>query len=395
MSSNAFGAKGPKKPHLVRGSGGVQAEIQDLRSDVEEGFQYTENQAFQRGIHPEDVVNTNLVWDNATRTFTIEASGSGYRTIVEGVEYIKTSDESIVVPDEEGPHFIFFGAGGVLQTLPAFDLRILTKWSFLMEIYWDATNKYGVVLANERHTQVINGWEHFAQHSTLRSVLDRRNPNKIFGLTPGAGAPGGAGTVNSHAQFSIAHGLIWDEDILNDSEDRAQQLTPIAQIPILYLEGDENDPSWRTKLPDDFPLIQNGALGPDSPGPTQVIFDSSGGNGLVAYNQNNGGTWQLTEVNNNDYVIVHYFASNDIRYGVVGILGQATYLTTNAAEAGAEEELKTITLVKLPTLEWVWLYSMIFQSGTTKTNDAAASIETTAAGDAAIDWRDQPPRTAG
>jgi len=38
MASKAFGSKGPDKPHLVRGSGGLQAEVQDLRDDVEEAM---------------------------------------------------------------------------------------------------------------------------------------------------------------------------------------------------------------------------------------------------------------------------------------------------------------------------------------------------------------------
>lgn len=42
MSNSYFSSKGPKKPHLLRGSGGVQAEVQDLRSDVDEAFDAVE-----------------------------------------------------------------------------------------------------------------------------------------------------------------------------------------------------------------------------------------------------------------------------------------------------------------------------------------------------------------
>lgn len=41
--SNAFGTQRPKKAHLMRGSGGLSAEISDLRADVEEGFQNAED----------------------------------------------------------------------------------------------------------------------------------------------------------------------------------------------------------------------------------------------------------------------------------------------------------------------------------------------------------------
>lgn len=36
--SRAFGNQGPHKGHLVRGTGGLQGEVQDLRNDTDEGF---------------------------------------------------------------------------------------------------------------------------------------------------------------------------------------------------------------------------------------------------------------------------------------------------------------------------------------------------------------------
>jgi len=47
--SKAFGSQRARKQHLLRGTGGLQAEIQDLRNDVEEGFQNLE----ERGGYPE------------------------------------------------------------------------------------------------------------------------------------------------------------------------------------------------------------------------------------------------------------------------------------------------------------------------------------------------------
>lgn len=43
--SKAFGSQRAHKQHLLRGSGGLQSEIQDLRNDVEEGFQNLEERA--------------------------------------------------------------------------------------------------------------------------------------------------------------------------------------------------------------------------------------------------------------------------------------------------------------------------------------------------------------
>lgn len=45
MASRSFGQKAASKPHLVRGTGGLQGEIADLRADTEEGFQAMEGEA--------------------------------------------------------------------------------------------------------------------------------------------------------------------------------------------------------------------------------------------------------------------------------------------------------------------------------------------------------------
>jgi hypothetical protein len=41
-TSVAFSGERPQKPHLLRGTGGLQAEVQDVRNDVEAGFQSIE-----------------------------------------------------------------------------------------------------------------------------------------------------------------------------------------------------------------------------------------------------------------------------------------------------------------------------------------------------------------
>jgi|GEM_PF-5063803 len=49
--SKAFGSQRAHKAHLLRGSGGLQSEIQDLRNDVEEGFQNFEERAGFPELH--------------------------------------------------------------------------------------------------------------------------------------------------------------------------------------------------------------------------------------------------------------------------------------------------------------------------------------------------------
>ena len=45
-TSTFFGQKAPAIPHLVRGSGGLAGEINDLRADVDEAFSAQEGAGF-------------------------------------------------------------------------------------------------------------------------------------------------------------------------------------------------------------------------------------------------------------------------------------------------------------------------------------------------------------
>jgi hypothetical protein len=48
MSSQYFGSKGPRRPHLVQGKRGAAGEVEDLRNDVDEAFETLENNGLVR-----------------------------------------------------------------------------------------------------------------------------------------------------------------------------------------------------------------------------------------------------------------------------------------------------------------------------------------------------------
>lgn len=69
MASRSFGSKAPAKPHLVRGSGGWQAEVSDLRADTEEGFLAMEAEVSAQAVAQANIrLNTQ---PTATDTITI------------------------------------------------------------------------------------------------------------------------------------------------------------------------------------------------------------------------------------------------------------------------------------------------------------------------------------
>lgn len=322
-----------------------------------------------------DRSKTTMDFDNATRTLTVSPTGSDF-VLRSSRRDFRFSSLSLQISDVEGTHFVYLDSDGALAELLAFDERIITEWAFVSEIYWDAGAKVGILVADERHGAQLEGDDHLARHRALGAQLDRSNRSAVFDITGGAGSPNGNGSIDSHAQVSFADGQIYDEDLRLRSVDAPQVLSPIAQLPVYYLDG----PNWRMKPADNFPLVQSGALGHD--GVTPIY---TGASGRCAYNPISGGEGALVEVSNNDYFCVHIAAINGLRNRVASFLGHQIYLTAPAAEAGVPEELKTLYTIGLPTLEWVWLYTIAFQTGAYGNAVAARIVSSTS--DLALDWR--------
>lgn len=80
MASRSFSSKVPQKGHLVRGSGGLQGEIADLRADVEEGFVSTESELRGPAIAQANIrLNTQ---PTATDTLTIGANIYEFKALI-------------------------------------------------------------------------------------------------------------------------------------------------------------------------------------------------------------------------------------------------------------------------------------------------------------------------
>jgi hypothetical protein len=117
----------------------------------------------------------------------------------------------------------------------------------------------------------------------------------------------------------------------------------------------------------------------------------------VPYNEWTGATWQLTEVSNNGFVLMHYFATNCIATPVMGVVGQADYSTIGDARDGAEAELASLLMGTLPTPEMVPIATVIFQTSDSYSNVPQARIRSTNDGSDYLDWRkkDLPGGAAG
>ena len=196
-----------------------------------------------------------------------------------------------------------------------------------------------------------------ATHSYLHTILGARY---LSGLAL-QNFTIGSGNSDADAQFTSDEGSIRDEDILHT-------IPAQTQIPILYRQGQY----WRKKVADAYPLIYSGSAG------------YTGANGRPAYNEYTGGAWQLTQMSNTNFILVHFFGTNDVNNKVIGVVGTQQYNNITAARTGANSEISN--LQDLPFAEFVPIGSVIFQSNN-YSNAVKARVVQTDLGENYVDFR--------
>lgn len=312
-------------------------------------------------------IDSTHSFDESTRTYTIEPTGSTFEVWSKGKKITISSTLSIVIPNTTGSHLLYIDADGALgvESTPAnFGQVVFGELVFVSEIYWNATQSKAILIAEERHglmSPSVHRTLHFDRGSVIRAGF---NITSI--LTDQSG------NDDSHAQLSMEGGTLVDEDIANTSSDGSpQDLSPIAQIPVIYRIGTE----WRKKDANDFPLIADGEEG-------------FSGSGRLPYNEDSGGSFTLTELSNGNFVLLHIAVINDLRHPVIAILGQQEYSSLGSARDGAVEELSILTLEGLPARELHFAYTLILQTQDGDTNSVKAHWRSPAAGEDFVDFRD-------
>jgi len=319
------------------------------------------------GFTLEARTNTTLSFVDATRTFTISPVSGGFSFYVEGLRYTKATSDSVVIDDTEGEVVIYYDGPALTAlsnpTAGNIDTIIRTK-CIVAILYWDATNNVSITpILDERHGAVMDGVTHSYLHFS-------RGAQYISGFDPDDIVADGDGSSNTHAQFSVDVGMIADEDLTSTSS----AITSTTGYDIYYLLGANGDLRKLNKA--GFPVIDDTTA---SAGTTT---------GRIVYNQFTGGAWQLTAVTNNDFVLCHVFAinSDDASKEVMVVMGQAEYATIVAARAGANTEIYNLR-VALALPEIVPLYTFIFETKDSFSNDVKAVIRTDGDGNEYTDWR--------
>lgn len=277
-------------------------------------------------------------FSDITREFTIAPVGASYEVYVQANKYVKTAAETITLDNTSGNHYIYFDIDGNLSSTQVLNSDLFQNNALISVIYWNADTSTHSYFAEERHGLSMDG----ATHSYLHTVFGARY---LSGLALQNFVVNGDGSLDTHAQFTSDSGSIRDEDLLIT-------ISAQTQIPVLYRQGQ----LWRKKAADSFPVIYNGTAGYTG---TRLPF-----------NEFTGGAWQLTEIANNAFVLVHIFGTNDKETPVVAIQGIATYGNVTAARLAASSEITSLT--GLPFAEFVALGSVVFESANAYTNTPKA-----------------------
>lgn len=310
---------------------------------------------------------TTLSFDDATRYFKQSKVGDSYYYYQDGVKYVKSID-SIQIPDAEGLHTIYYENDSIKQIYNANESQIRDIYrskTIVSQIYWDATNQEHLYLGNQRHTYHIDPYMHEYLHFTLGALYS--TGINITGITAD-----GDGNVDTTAQFNITSGGFNNEDIFETTP----SLPKGVNLPIFYSSSPLG--LARRLYEPGFPVLTD-------------ITAGVGTTGRLVYNDSETGT--LITVTNNDFVLCHIFALNNVEDSLklFAVAGQNEYALKADAENGALVEGASLAQRDLPGREGILLFTIIYQTSDSYTNSVKARV--VSASDALgnpvdfIDWR--------
>lgn len=290
-----------------------------------------------------------LSFNDSTRTFTIQPSGSSYDIYIEGVKVTKTGVESVIIDTGTALNYIHFNTDTQqLETkTTGFDFNTDLPIAF---IHWNKDINQSTFFGEERHGIRMDSSTHRWIHNTFGIQY-------IDGLSISNYTLLGDGSSNSHAEIAISDGTLYQEDIIitivdgDNGVEFTQQLSPTGYFPVYYHSG------------------ITGQWVRDSGTPYPVKYNAT----RALYNVYTTGIWTLQNVTNNRYFAMWLVATNDINDPILSILGQREDSSLGSAESN--NNWSDIDLTNIPTNEIRPLYRLIFNTNDTYTNTPKSSLQ--------------------
>ncbi len=237
-------------------------------------------------------------------------------------ELIEVTGSKSIQLDADFSGYIGYNAAGDLDNTITNVRELLVRTPLVVYMYLNGTSDELIWYADERHGIVMDGQTHLQLHQ-----------DKGFFVSSGLEV---SGIANNNSTFtSISSGGAGDEDV-------KMFFDTITTAPKLFKEGLNGH--WR--LTDD-----DNELG--------VFRDSK-----CCYNNENGGDWELSEINN-DFVIMMPLATNNKIAPIVFLVGQTLHLNRGAARDNMPAEFYRTKTAQLPGQELAPLNSMIIHNEST------------------------------
>jgi len=306
--------------------------------------------------------DSTISFNHATRAFTISPTGVTFDYYMDCNKYTSAGD-SLTISADEGVHYIYYDGNTLTESvnpsLGQVSLIIRTK-VLVSAVYWGTVQSSGLYVGEERHgismSPVTHNYLHFQEGLRYTSGLGLNN------ITAD-----GDGDLDTSAIFGIDAGSVSDEDIYH----AISAVGSGVGLPIYYLTG--TTPNWNRWTNAPFSIR---------------TYDGTSSTRL-AYNQYTGGAWQLTEVTNGNFVLCHVFATTEIDYPMIAIMGQNEYANITQARAGADTEIFSLVTNDLLLPETRPIATFIFQTSNLYDNGVKGRIRATDDGEDYVDWRSE------
>ena len=281
--------------------------------------------------------------------FRIEPTGSSYSYYNKGIKVVKTSGDSLTIPNLTQINYIHFDTinNQISNKTTSFDFSSDIPIAYVAWNSGVGPSGQMTFFAEERHGIVMDTSTHKWIHYTFGAQY-------VEGLSISNYSTSGNGSSNSDATIAIGNGTLYQEDIeinITDSSSTdpfCQELSPIAQIPVYYHQG--NTGQWVKNTATDYP----------------VKYDANG----PQYNLLSGGTWTIPNVSppggQTRYFAVWILATNQIDDPIISIMGQR--IDSNQGSAENNNSWGDVNLTNLPLSEVKPLYRLIFAGDRDYTN---------------------------
>ena len=294
----------------------------------------------------QNLLESQISFDNPTRTFTIAPRSASYVIYTRGTRRVITDTRTVTIPNTTGLYYIYFDTAGILQYRTTF-----FDWPndcMTAYIYWNADNQTAPFVADERHGITLDWQTHEYLHRT-------RGAAYANGFVASNYILNADGSLDSHMQLDLAGGTFFDEDLQVDivssntpaPNSWEQDLSGPTRIPMFYRVNS----SWVIDAPTNFPLKQGVAR--------------------PRYNANVGGVWSVADIDNNKFGLTFLIATNNINYPIIGVIGQTNHANESDAIAVDFNELN---LTGFPVVELRPLYKLIYNVKTAYANTPHATL---------------------